>query len=192
MNEGQLESLRQHGVDRYLYISTVHITPYDGALLTRYGLEGDNEDIGVTNSVEGHWVFVSDDIRENPERVEKLLDLGFSDAFCNILKGAHQLSCMYVHFDGAGPVFDRIPEFDALWGEAEAGGNLNVPPTIWLKELFEFEFCSECGGDAQHHTAVPVMGNWFARCDYPNEDYPDEDFHPVITKFRRELNERND
>ena len=34
----------------------------------------------------------------------------------------------------------------------------------FLTELFEFEYCAECGGDAPDHTPVPFMGNWFARC----------------------------
>jgi hypothetical protein len=59
--------------------------------------------------------------------------------------------------------------------------NLTTPASQWLAETFEFEFCEECGGDACHHTAVPFMGNWFARCDYP----PAEDGtpHPVITAY---------
>lgn len=35
----------------------------------------------------------------------------------------------------------------------------------WLKQQFEHEWCWECGRDHRHHTAVPFMGNWFARCD---------------------------
>ena len=32
--------------------------------------------------------------------------------------------------------------------------------------LFEFEYCSECGKDADEHTAViGPTGNWFAYCD---------------------------
>jgi len=42
--------------------------------------------------------------------------------------------------------------------------NLNVDPQEWLKELFEFENCSECGKGAENHDAIPFMGNWFARC----------------------------
>ncbi len=65
----------------------------------------------------------------------------------------------------------------------QQSGNLHIPSKIWLKELFECEYCSCCGGDAEHHTAVPFIGNWFARCDYPlNED---GSFHPVIKEFRK-------
>lgn len=49
--------------------------------------------------------------------------------------------------------------------EARAGGNLDEDPQRWLKAQFEFEWCPECGRDHRHHTAVPVMGNWLARCD---------------------------
>lgn len=43
--------------------------------------------------------------------------------------------------------------------------NLKIPAKIWLKEMFEHEYCAECGRDHRHHTAVPVLGNWFAYCD---------------------------
>lgn len=39
------------------------------------------------------------------------------------------------------------------------------PAEAWLIEQFEFEWCAECGRDHRHHTAVPFLGNWFARCD---------------------------
>ena len=42
--------------------------------------------------------------------------------------------------------------------------NLNTPAEEWLKEQFEFEYCEECGGDWDAHTAVPLLGNWFALC----------------------------
>ena len=41
----------------------------------------------------------------------------------------------------------------------------------FIKELFEYEYCSECKRDAEDHTAVPLVfgdGNfchWFARCN---------------------------
>lgn len=39
-------------------------------------------------------------------------------------------------------------------------------PEEWLGQLFEFEYCAECGGDAQDHEVclVPGMGTYFARC----------------------------
>lgn len=63
-------------------------------------------------------------------------------------------------------------------------GNLSTPADEWLAQQFECEFCAECGGDACHHTAVPFMGNWFARCDYPpnSEDEPD----PVIRDYHND------
>jgi len=62
-------------------------------------------------------------------------------------------------------------------------GNLDENPTEWLEHLFEDEYCAECGGDTTHHTPIPFMGNWFARCDYP----PDEDgnLHPLIVQYRK-------
>lgn len=48
--------------------------------------------------------------------------------------------------------------------------NLNIPPDKWLEELFECEYCSDCGGDAEDHIAIPFLGNWFARC-LADDDY---------------------
>jgi hypothetical protein len=42
----------------------------------------------------------------------------------------------------------------------------------FLSELFEYEYCAECGGDADDHDAIIVMGNWFARCRHPLPDLP--------------------
>lgn len=66
-------------------------------------------------------------------------------------------------------------------------GNLHEPPREWRARQFEFEFCMECGGDAQHHTTVPFLGNWFARCDYPPDDMGI--WHPVIRMFRAEADQ---
>ena len=60
--------------------------------------------------------------------------------------------------------------------------NLNIDPKEWLAELFECQYCDECGGDAEHHTAVPFNGNWFARCDYPRDE--NDELHPVVKEFR--------
>jgi hypothetical protein len=66
-----------------------------------------------------------------------------------------------------------------MCGEHSSDGAVNqLPDAIeqmggedWLKQLFEFETCGECGGDAKDHEAIPVMGNWFARCRnrHPND-----------------------
>jgi phosphoribosylpyrophosphate synthetase len=69
-------------------------------------------------------------------------------------------------------------------------GNLNIPPDEWLNEHFECQYCDECGGDAIHHTAVPFMGNWFARCDYPMPD--DNQEHPVIKTYKAEKESNDD
>jgi hypothetical protein len=61
--------------------------------------------------------------------------------------------------------------------------NLNTPAAEWLEEQFEYSYCEECGGDTCHHTAVPFMGNWFARCDYPRDDETG-DQHPLIAAYR--------
>lgn len=43
--------------------------------------------------------------------------------------------------------------------------------TEFCDQLFEFELCSECGGDTKDHEPNTLLGNWFARCkisDNPN------------------------
>lgn len=62
-------------------------------------------------------------------------------------------------------------------------GNLHIPSATWLAELFECEYCAECRGDAEHHTALPVFGNWFARCDHGPSD--DGTPHLIIQAFHR-------
>jgi hypothetical protein len=59
--------------------------------------------------------------------------------------------------------------------DTAGGGVTNTPtgvttmtetPEEWLEDLFEFECCAECGGDAEDHEVciVPGMGTYFARC----------------------------
>ena len=50
-------------------------------------------------------------------------------------------------------------------------------PAEWLEDLFEFEYCAECGGDAEDHEVciVPGMGTYFARCLRTGEPEADDD-----------------
>lgn len=61
--------------------------------------------------------------------------------------------------------------------------NLHIPPGLWLRDLFWSEYCDECGGDVQHHEAIPVMGNWFARCRFPSDERTG-DMHPEVLDYR--------
>ena len=54
---------------------------------------------------------------------------------------------------------------EGAWSWPEEAGNLSEDPQEWLAQQFEFAWCPECGRDHRHHTAVPLAGNWFARCD---------------------------
>lgn len=52
----------------------------------------------------------------------------------------------------------------------------------FMDSLFEWEYCAECLGDAQHHTAcVTPMGTLFARCDFPFT--ADDSPHATIAEF---------
>ncbi len=58
--------------------------------------------------------------------------------------------------------------------------------TRFLERLFEFEYCSECGGDAKHHIQGPdMLGNPHAFCVYPPTAETDWEHHPVIKAFRK-------
>lgn len=60
--------------------------------------------------------------------------------------------------DTASPGVTNTPSPEA--------GAMDETPEEWLERLFEFEFCAECGGDADDHEVciVPGMGTYFARC----------------------------
>ena len=34
----------------------------------------------------------------------------------------------------------------------------------WLRQQFQYENCAECRRGARSHSAVPLLGNWFAYC----------------------------
>lgn len=64
---------------------------------------------------------------------------------------------------GFASVAEAIENADEM---ARKFDRVNDPDgAIWLKQQFEHEWCAECGRDHRHHTAVPFMANWFARCD---------------------------
>jgi hypothetical protein len=51
----------------------------------------------------------------------------------------------------------------------------------WLVETFEYESCSECGQDADAHSAVMLLGNWIALCD---PDRPSGQIHMRDIRLR--------
>jgi hypothetical protein len=36
----------------------------------------------------------------------------------------------------------------------------------WLIDLFEFDYCCECGGDAEDHLPMQFLGHPFAMCKW--------------------------
>jgi len=40
----------------------------------------------------------------------------------------------------------------------------------WGKELFEIEYCGECGKDWDEHDYYLVLGHWFAKCRTTDDD----------------------
>jgi hypothetical protein len=61
--------------------------------------------------------------------------------------------------------------------------NLDISPNQWLIEQFECSYCEKCGGDAEHHEAILLLDNWFARCKYPLDESGKR--HPIIKAYRR-------
>ena len=61
---------------------------------------------------------------------------------------------------------------------------MSETPEEWLERLFEFEFCAECGGDAEDHEVciVPGIGTYFARCRRSDEAETDGDGTPTIRR----------
>jgi hypothetical protein len=60
-------------------------------------------------------------------------------------------------------------------------------PAEWLAKQFECELCPECGGDAQDHDVIPILGNWFAQCRHPLPDTLDDDGIEAELKRRMDL-----
>jgi hypothetical protein len=71
----------------------------------------------------------------------------------------------YVHEHGQR---DPIPGWDAVWADklpAPPVDGLGVSAATFLAELFQYERCECCGGDADAHRAGPdPLGFWHAWC----------------------------
>lgn len=54
----------------------------------------------------------------------------------------------------------------------------------FVARLFEYEYCDECGGDAEHHDVLsdfPLAGTFFAKCRFEPGD--DGQPHPTVAAF---------
>jgi hypothetical protein len=68
--------------------------------------------------------------------------------------------------------------------------SMNEPPNEWLRRLFEYEFCPECGGDAEDHEVCIVLGigTYFARCKLsPFADTTGEGVNKILTDRASQL-----
>lgn len=59
-------------------------------------------------------------------------------------------------FDFPEPIPNGMPE--------PACEDLHEDGEEWLHRFFEYEFCSECGSDAEDHELWVILHNWFAHC----------------------------
>jgi len=68
-------------------------------------------------------------------------------------------------------------------------------PEEWLEQLFEFEYCAECGGDAEDHEVciVPGIGTYFARCKrtYCDIMFDDDPHKTAIDTAGRDVNQHH-
>ena len=84
----------------------------------------------------------------------------------------------------------NVVTFEMTTKQRSKAGHLKLPTTDtygrtaedFLNEYFRYSYCCECGGDAVHHTAILINGNWFVRCDFPPPANCEQ--HPVIAEFR--------
>jgi hypothetical protein len=59
----------------------------------------------------------------------------------------------------------------------------------FLEELFETEYCAECGGDADDHQEIEVIGNPFALCLHPlPEDMSEQEIEVELERRRNNKN----
>lgn len=78
-------------------------------------------------------------------------------------------------YEAADPITGEVHYFETrqdrdTWIEAYAIDGFTWKQ--WAGNLFQFEFCDECGGDADDHEPMIFMGNWFAKC---KKEVPDGD-----------------
>jgi len=81
----------------------------------------------------------------------------------------------YVHEHGARLV---VPGWGLTWADKVAAppvDGLGVSAAAFLAELFQYELCAECGGDADAHQARPnPLGLWHAWCRNTDDGETDE------------------
>jgi hypothetical protein len=90
-------------------ISTCHITEKDGQLLEkkRCPLR-----LAETDSKSGTILWVPQDAETWLDEQRTLIELGFSEAFLNIMQALHEQKIEYVRFDADSDVDDEWPTFD--------------------------------------------------------------------------------
>ena len=55
----------------------------------------------------------------------------------------------------------------------------------FLEQMFHYQYCDECGGDAEHHqVSYAIFEKPFAFCTFPPSEETGER-HPTILAFRK-------
>lgn len=88
---------------------------------------------------------------------------------CGLKKSHPEANHLNITITRMGPKPTTHPNWPgaSIYSVPEPTNPHGETATEWLKQQFEFEYCHECGKDADKHTAVMVLGNWFARCNEP-------------------------
>lgn len=115
-----------------LDLSTVHIKPSDGKLLERY--PADERPSGaalIAYPYEYGWTVSTSGLNETDARdgfVEGIRREGFSEAFVELVKFAHDNDCTLVRLDRDGDFHPGLPAFDWDTGE-EMENEANSAPS---------------------------------------------------------------
>lgn len=116
--------LLKNGVNKFLDISTAHISKTDDNILQKLVnpvFFKENSDIdsepplAVYDHDFGYWVHVSSDlsnINDMDSYIEAIIYAGFSIEFCELLIAANSLGCTFINFDCDGLQYEGVKKFD--------------------------------------------------------------------------------
>lgn len=106
--------MEEGGINKFLDVSTGHITEHDASLLTQIS-SGWLKGVTLTAWMfpYGWWVYLNPELKDSlaPYK-EHILYAGFSEAFFDLLIAADAMGCTYICFDRDGLVYEGAPKFE--------------------------------------------------------------------------------
>lgn len=94
---------KKYEIEQTLVASTAHIEEHDNTLLS---VDLSDNGVVVHPYDFGHYVWIAED---DPARFK---DLGYSQAFCDLVAKAKELEVSFLKLDRDGPVYEDMPTFD--------------------------------------------------------------------------------